>query len=156
MQSIQWDGKQISKPGIYRGIPLADYRRADLCDAISVSSSMFRSIITKSPKHAFEKSSLNPARSPEDEDTDAMALGRFVHKAVAGEHSTMIACCARRPWPGTRTMETVRNRAIGPPSGSRPGDTSSRRRERDRSGRRSTLLAWIAEQEKTTRPRDSR
>jgi len=83
MQSIQWDGTTITRPGLYRGIPLADYHRHDLCDAVSVSSSMFRNIIRRSPAHAFAKSSLNP--NHEDAQTEAMALGRFVHKAVAGE-----------------------------------------------------------------------
>ncbi len=85
MQSIQWDGNQIATPGIYRGIPLADYHRPDLCVEVSVSSSIFRTIINKSPKHAFNKSQLNPAYSPDDEQNEAMSLGRFLHSAVAGE-----------------------------------------------------------------------
>ncbi|MGX1151414.1 PD-(D/E)XK nuclease-like domain-containing protein [Bradyrhizobium ottawaense] len=85
MQSIRWDGKTITAPGIYRDIPLHDYHRADLCDAISVSSSMFRNIVNKSPKHAFDKSSLNPDREDSETESEAMVLGRFVHKAVAGE-----------------------------------------------------------------------
>ncbi|UQR66187.1 PD-(D/E)XK nuclease-like domain-containing protein [Bradyrhizobium sp. C-145] len=84
MQSILWDGKPITRPGLYRNIPLADYHRHDLCDSISVSSSMFRNIIRKSPAHAFANSSLNPHRDRETQ-TESMALGRFVHKAVAGE-----------------------------------------------------------------------
>src|SRR5947199_1288943 len=83
LQSIPWDGKPISKPGLYRGIPLADYHRHDLCDAVSVSSSLFRTIIRRSAAHAFDKAPLNPERTQEE--SEAMALGRFVHKAVAGE-----------------------------------------------------------------------
>src|SRR3974390_758171 len=85
MQSIPWNGKTITEPGVYRGIQLADYHRPDLCDAISVSSSMLRHIITESPRHAFEKSPLNPDRASDADETEAMALGRFVHKAVAAE-----------------------------------------------------------------------
>ncbi|WP_166304228.1 PD-(D/E)XK nuclease-like domain-containing protein [Bradyrhizobium sp. 2S1] len=84
MQSIPWDGKPITRPGLYRNIPLADYHRHDLCDAVSVSSTMFRNIIRRSPAHAFTNSSLNPKRGKEPQ-SEAMALGRFVHKAVAGE-----------------------------------------------------------------------
>src|SRR5438552_904425 len=83
LQSIQWDGKPISKPGLYRGIPLADYHRPALCDAISVSSSSLRRISRRSAAHAFATSPLNPERTTEL--NEAMALGRFVHKAVAGE-----------------------------------------------------------------------
>jgi PDDEXK-like domain of unknown function (DUF3799) len=85
MRSIDWDGNQITTPGIYRGIPLADYHRPDLCVEVSVSSSMLRTIINKSPKHAFDKSLLNPAYSPDDEQNEALSKGRFVHSAVAGE-----------------------------------------------------------------------
>lgn len=85
MQSFQWDGNQITTPGIYRGIPLADYHRPDLCVEVSVSSSLFRTIINKSPKHAFDKSLLNPAYSPDDVQNEALSKGRFVHSAVAGE-----------------------------------------------------------------------
>jgi hypothetical protein len=76
MQSIRWDGKTITVPGIYRDIPLHDYHRADLCDAVSVSSSMFRNIVNKSPKHAFDKSSLNLDREDSETETEAMVLGR--------------------------------------------------------------------------------
>ncbi|WP_439372953.1 PD-(D/E)XK nuclease-like domain-containing protein [Bradyrhizobium sp. DASA03120] len=85
MQSIQWDGSPITTPGIYRGIPLADYHRPDVCAEVSVSSSMFRSIIAKSPRHAFEKSQLNPERSLDEEQNESLSLGRFLHSAVAGE-----------------------------------------------------------------------
>jgi PDDEXK-like uncharacterized protein DUF3799 len=95
MQSIPWDGKTITKPGIYRGIPLDAYHDPHLCDAISISSSMLRNIISKSPRHAWTKSRLNPGFSPMDEMTDAFALGRFVHNAVAGE--PFEADCVLRP-----------------------------------------------------------
>lgn len=86
VQSITWDGKPITKPGIYRGVPLPRYHDPYICEGeVSVSSSMMRSIITESPAHAFVKSRLNPDRDTSDNFNEAMALGRFVHAAVAGE-----------------------------------------------------------------------
>lgn len=85
MQSIPWDGKTITAPGIYRGIPLQDYHRFDLCDEVSVSSSMLRNIIAESPRHAWQKSRLNPDHAEDEEQTQAMAEGRFMHAAVAAE-----------------------------------------------------------------------
>lgn len=84
MQSIPWDGKPITRPGLYRNIPLANYHQRDLCDPVRVSSSILRTIIHKSPAHAFTNYSLNPHRDCETQ-TESMALGRFLHKAVAGE-----------------------------------------------------------------------
>ena len=85
MQSIPWNGRKITVPGIYRDIPLADYHRPDLCDAVSVSSGLLRDIIAKSARHAFERSPLNPNREESETETEAVMLGRFVHKAVAAE-----------------------------------------------------------------------
>jgi hypothetical protein len=85
MQSIPWDGKTIDKEGIFRGVPLADYHRSDLCEAPSVSSSFLRAITAKSPKHAWEGSTLNPAHADDEEQSEALAKGRAIHKAVAAE-----------------------------------------------------------------------
>jgi hypothetical protein len=85
MQSIPWSGEIVNKPGIYRGIPLADYHRFDLCDAPSVSSSFLRTLINKSPKHAWEESALNPEHPDDEAESEAIAKGRAVHKAVAAE-----------------------------------------------------------------------
>ncbi|MBR0941021.1 PD-(D/E)XK nuclease-like domain-containing protein [Bradyrhizobium liaoningense] len=84
MQSIQWDGNQIDKDGAYRGIPLAIYHRPDLCHEVSTSSSFYRDL-NKSPAHAFERSRFNAAHVDDAEQSESMALGRFVHAAVAGE-----------------------------------------------------------------------
>jgi hypothetical protein len=85
MKSISWNNKTVVEQGCYRGIPILDYHRADLCDAPSVSSKILRAIISESPRHAFEKSSLNPDRDVDETENQAMALGRLLHSAVAGE-----------------------------------------------------------------------
>lgn len=85
MQSIPWDGGTITEAGVYRGIPLADYHRPDLCSEVSVSSSMMRHMIAESPRHAFERSAFNPNRDDDEEQSQALAVGRFLHAAVAAE-----------------------------------------------------------------------
>ncbi|TAI61091.1 PD-(D/E)XK nuclease-like domain-containing protein [Bradyrhizobium sp. Leo170] len=121
MQSIPWDGKTIIEPGIYRGIPLTDYHRFDLCSEVSVSSTMLRGIIGESPRHAWEKSRLNPDHVDDEEQSEAMALGRFLHAAVAAEpfESDCVfrpATIAGHPYNGNRKewrewkAEQIRNR----------------------------------------------
>ena len=84
IQSIRWDGKQITVPGIYSGISLDDYHRGDICDGPSISSTILRDVSTKSPAHAFAKSALNP-NGGEQEETEAMSLGSALHWVVARE-----------------------------------------------------------------------
>jgi hypothetical protein len=84
IQSIRWDGSQITEPGIYSGIPLDEYHRADICAGPSISSTMHRDVTNGSPAHAFAKSPLNPKR-PEPKETEAMALGSALHWIVARE-----------------------------------------------------------------------
>jgi hypothetical protein len=83
IQSIRWDGKPISEPGIYSGIPLEAYHRADICVGPSVSSTMLRAVSTMSPAHAFAKSAFNPKYEPEP--SEAMNLGSALHWVVARE-----------------------------------------------------------------------
>lgn len=84
MQSIRWDGNPITTPGIYSGIPLETYHRADICAGPSFSSTMHRDVTRKSPAHAFAKSPLNPKR-PEQKPNEAMNLGSALHWIVARE-----------------------------------------------------------------------
>lgn len=85
MNSLQWDGQRISKPGIYAGIPLDDYHRGDICDGPSISSSGLRAIWNRSPEHFWDKSPLNPARDKEDDTKKAFIIGRAAHHLVCGE-----------------------------------------------------------------------
>jgi hypothetical protein len=84
IQSIRWDGNPITVPGIYSGIPLEQYHRADICAGPSISSTMHRDISRASPAHAFEKSPLNPKRPPEAP-KEAFVLGSALHWIVARE-----------------------------------------------------------------------
>lgn len=76
-------GQKITEPGAYRNVPMAAYH-GQPCDGPSISSSGLRTIFTKSLAHYWDKSSLNPDRQ-EDDDTEAMILGRGAHHVLLGE-----------------------------------------------------------------------
>lgn len=87
--SIPWDGKQISKPGIYSRMPLHSYHLGNICVGPSVSSSGFRALNplsdgTNSPAHYWAYSPLNPKRRPK-EDKPHFVLGRALHHLILGE-----------------------------------------------------------------------
>lgn len=84
MKSIPWDGKKITKPGLYSGISLADYHRADICDNWSISSSGLRTIFKESPAHFFAEWQGNPARI-ERVDKRHFILGQAVHHLHLGQ-----------------------------------------------------------------------
>jgi PDDEXK-like uncharacterized protein DUF3799 len=84
IQSIKWNGQQITVPGIYSRLPLDDYHRGDICDGPSVSSTTLRKLWDKSPAHAWAHCALNPARV-EDEDSEALIIGRAAHHLLAAE-----------------------------------------------------------------------
>ncbi len=84
MNSIQWDGQRISKPGIYAGIPLDDYHRGDICDGPSISSSGLRTLWQTSPAHFWDASPLNPVRG-EEIDKKQFVIGRAAHHLICGE-----------------------------------------------------------------------
>lgn len=77
MNVIPWDGKKISKPGIYSGVSMESYH-GDLCAGPSVSSSGLRMIEAKTPLHFFAGSYLNPNREP-DEPKDHFSFGKAAH-----------------------------------------------------------------------------
>jgi PDDEXK-like domain of unknown function (DUF3799) len=86
MQSVPWDGKKIREASIVRSLSNAAYHEVYICEGgPSVSSSLLRKVIQKSPAHAFELSPLNPSYVADVDDNEAMILGRFVHKAVASD-----------------------------------------------------------------------
>lgn len=70
--------KPISTPGIYSGIPLDRYHRADICDGVSVSSSGLRRLFTLSPAHFYAEWSGNP-NAVEPEEKAHHVIGRAVH-----------------------------------------------------------------------------
>lgn len=91
MKIKRWDGKKISEPGIYDGIPM-DIYHGDLCIGPSVSSSDLRTIFIQSPAHYFETSYLNTSKEDEDEEDEEVqkenanfVLGRAAHHLLLGE-----------------------------------------------------------------------
>ena len=84
MNVIKWDGKPISVPGIYEGVPIETYHSGKLCVGPSISSSGLRKIFTESEAHFWDECPLNPNRAPPKE-SEAFSLGRAVHHALLGE-----------------------------------------------------------------------
>lgn len=84
MKTIEWNGKQITKPGLYSRVPLNSYHSADICDGPSVSSSGLRRIFNESPAHFFCDWSGNPGRV-EPDDKPHFVIGRAVHHLLLGE-----------------------------------------------------------------------
>jgi PDDEXK-like domain of unknown function (DUF3799) len=84
IQSIKWNGQQITVPGIYSRLPLDDYHRGDICDGPSVSSTTLRKLWDSSPAHAWAHCALNPARV-EEEDREARIIGKAAHHLLTAE-----------------------------------------------------------------------
>lgn len=74
---------KIDKPGLYSGVPMADYH-GDLCVGPSISSSGLRTIFTESPEDYYDTSYLNSDRGEED-DKESFVLGRAAHHLLLGE-----------------------------------------------------------------------
>lgn len=85
IKTIDWDGKRITKPGIYAKVPISVYHGQDICDGPSVSSSGLRKIFAESPAHFFDEWSGNKNRKESDEEKSHFVLGRAVHMLVLGE-----------------------------------------------------------------------
>ncbi len=84
MKVTPWDGKRITEPGWYSGIPIERYHSAELCDGPAVSSSDLRTCFHKSPAHMFVRWAENPDRE-EQEMTRAQTLGAAAHHLLLGE-----------------------------------------------------------------------
>lgn len=82
-KSIAWDGKKISEPGLYSGIPIEDYH-ADICDGISVSSGSLRTVEKECLAIYYDTAYFNPDARPR-EDKRAWVLGRACHTLFLGE-----------------------------------------------------------------------
>jgi len=99
MKSIAWDGKRITKPGCYSGVPLSLYHSADICDGPSISSSGLRRIFNESPAHFYAEWPGNPDRV-ERTDTKAFVLGRAAHHLSLGERFfSKLFCIQPDEWP---------------------------------------------------------
>lgn len=87
MKTLEWDGKIITKPGCYSGIPLETYH-SQLCDGPSVSSSNLRRVLERnggSPAHMFAEWSGNPRREKGERASEALTIGRATHHLMLGE-----------------------------------------------------------------------
>lgn len=85
INSIVWDGKPISKPGMYAKIPLPRYHQPKLCVGPSVSSSGLRLLFNRSPAHFFADWCENPRRSEAAKEKKHFIVGRAVHHLILGE-----------------------------------------------------------------------
>lgn len=87
IKSIEWDGVQITKPGIYHGIPLDLYHHPDICKGPSISSTGLRALFgdDTSPRHFYAKWRGNPAYQPPDKEPRHFIIGRALHHLVLGE-----------------------------------------------------------------------
>lgn len=73
---------KIDKPGIYRGISEADYR-ADPCPSPSLTQSLCKTLIERSPRHAWvECPRLNP--NYETDDDTKFDMGNVAHRLILG------------------------------------------------------------------------
>jgi hypothetical protein len=108
IEIMRWDGKKISKPGVYKNVPISVYHGGGLCDGPSISSSGLRTIWAESPAHFWAFSPLNPKRF-EPPETEAFVLGRAVHFVLLGEPNFKEQFAARPdeapdggPWNGNK------------------------------------------------------
>lgn len=84
IQSIKWDGKKITRPGLYSGIPIDVYHSAGICDGPSVSSTGLRKIFRESLADFWDTWPGNPDCEP-PEDEDHFSVGRALHHLILGE-----------------------------------------------------------------------
>lgn len=113
---IQWDGKVITEPGIYKDIPLDLYHSKELFGGVpSISSSGLRKIWNYSPAHYWAESPYNPDRAEDDADEKrSYVLGRALHHLVGAQRGFAELFVVRpekiadagesiaKPWQGNR------------------------------------------------------
>lgn len=80
MKAFKYDGKPITKDGIYVDVPMDDYHSGHLCAGRSVSSTALKRAARPkgSLKHYFAKSPYNPERVIEPR-TEALDFGQAAH-----------------------------------------------------------------------------
>jgi len=80
----KWNGKPITKPGWYSGIPIDRYHSRGICKGLAVSSTDLRTCWSKSAAHMFSTWVENPKAIPR-KTTRAMILGAAAHHLFLGE-----------------------------------------------------------------------
>lgn len=107
IKTIKWDGKRVTKPGLYANMPMWAYHSPDICGdekgkvAPSISSSGLRAIFGEntSPKHFFSRWAGNPNRV-ERPDPRHFIVGRALHFLVLGEpFFAKTFCIVPDEWP---------------------------------------------------------
>lgn len=119
MNSIIWDGKPISRAGLFASIPLSVYHSQKICIGSSVSSSGLRRALEingGSPAHFYCEWSGNPDCIEREEESKSLILGRAVHHLMLGQPNFSKLFVIRpdelvdeqtgelRPWNGNRTV----------------------------------------------------
>lgn len=84
MKIRKWDGKKITVPGWYSGIPIEVYHSAGICDGVAISSSNLRTCWSESPAHMNAHWCENKDAEQKDS-TRAMILGSAAHHLMLGE-----------------------------------------------------------------------
>lgn len=102
IEIIKWDGKPISKNGIY-DMTLEQYHSHN-CAGPSISSSGLRTIEDESPAHYWFDSYLNPQREIDDEQKPHFSFGSAAHTLLLGEEGFRDAYIVRpTQWSDWRT-----------------------------------------------------
>lgn len=85
--NTEWNGKKITKPGMYSLIGIDIYHSQALFDGPSVSSSGLRRLDPSrgSPAHFFAEWDGNPEREEDNELKRQFILGRALHHLMLGE-----------------------------------------------------------------------
>lgn len=87
-RDTKWDGKTISRNGVYSGINLDDYHgKTDLLDGPSISKSALKSLIPAhggSPKSFWGRWKFNPDHV-EQEQSKALDFGKAAHCRLLGD-----------------------------------------------------------------------
>jgi hypothetical protein len=118
-QERKWDGKPITEPGVYAGLPIETYHHDTTLfgGEWSISSSGLRTIINR-PLEWWYSSPFNPSRL-ELESSTALNFGKAAHMLLLGEQGFSEEYALRpaeidgRPWQGNRTAckEWIANQA---------------------------------------------
>jgi hypothetical protein len=85
MKAVRWNGKQITEPGIYVGVPIGLYHSGKLCDQPNISSTALRTIFNQSEAHYWCRSPYNLDRIDDTNDSASLILGRATHHLILGE-----------------------------------------------------------------------
>jgi len=89
-------GKQVSKPGVYRDIAMADYV-ADPAPEPSLNASCATTILTQSPRHAWaQHPRLNP--QPDHDESSRLDLGTIAHGLLLEGDESKVVVIAADDW----------------------------------------------------------